>query len=83
MTIRVKTSILNEKEICYSHVISKGFLNIFLFLYFLEVDILYQAKDWMIFKGIKILDDGRRFKVYDKNPKYMNVKTYVCIFPKQ
>jgi hypothetical protein len=71
----------DDRVLGFSSVCSYGWFALFVFLYFVDIDIEWCAKDWMVFKGVTE-SNGRKYKVFEKNEKYMNRKCYTYILPK-
>ena len=71
-----------DRTLAFSSVLSYGWFSLFIFLYFVDIHINWSAKDWMVFKGVKKMKDGRKYNVYEKNEKYKNRKVYTFVFPK-
>jgi hypothetical protein len=71
----------SERCIAFSALISRGWKDIFLYLYFIDVEIRVVAKDWMLPGEDKVIE-GRVYKTHNKNPKYMNDKVSTFAFPR-
>lgn len=69
------------KCLAFSTLLSKGWFDLFLFLYFVDVEISWRAKDWML-RGEDEVIGGRTFQVYTKNPKYIDTKFFAFMFPR-
>lgn len=82
--IKLKTIFVEKEERCLASgfLFSRGWLDIFVFLYYVDIHIHYNANDWFVFKGVKVLKDGKRINVFEKNEKYKNSKTYIFPLPK-
>jgi len=72
----------NEIERCLgvSGVLSRGWNDIFIFLYYVDVEFHVVAKDWMLPEKDEVIG-GKTYKVHNKNPKYENDKIFTFIFP--
>jgi hypothetical protein len=72
---------VDEKCLAISAVLSRGWKDVFLFLYFVDVEIGIHARDWML-PGEDEVIGGRTYKTFSRNPKYMNDKVFTFMFPK-
>ena len=66
-----------DRDLAISGVLSKGWKQIFVFLWIVEIDISIIAKDWMIDEGVV-----NGYHTYGKNPKYANIHPDMFCFPK-
>jgi hypothetical protein len=72
---------VDEKCLAISAVLSRGWKDVFLFLYFVDVEIGIHARDWML-PGEDEVIGGRTYKTFSINHKNMNYKFFTFIFPK-
>lgn len=77
----VNISTSNSTDYGIWWVFSRGWIDIGVFIYKLEISFHWRAKDWMSFKGIEVIGKNR-YKVFEKNIRYENVKIYSGFFPK-
>jgi hypothetical protein len=70
-----------NRELAISGVVSKHWKNIFIFLWFIEIDISLITKDWMIKDRGEIIN-GKSYEVFIKNPKYIDEEPRGFCFPK-
>ena len=83
MNLRIKFRIAKSGDRDYgvSGIISKHWNAIFIFLWFVEIDIYWIVKDWMI-EGTPTISNGKTYETWTKNPEYINEEWKDFVFPK-